>query len=78
MQPAGRTRLAALLLRHVGRGAFTAAMLAGETLQIATLDGGSVVVDGTNGLRVDRVPAIGTGAAASNGTIFKLTRVLGS
>lgn len=75
MQPATKARLAALLQRHVGRGDFTPDVLKGQALQIATLDGGSVVADGRTGLSVDRV-AVSGAITASNGVILKIDRVL--
>lgn len=76
MQPSGQSRVRALLMRHIGRGGFTAGMLAGQKLQIATLDGGSLVADGTSGLSVDRAPVTGAPVQTSNGTLFKIARVL--
>jgi uncharacterized surface protein with fasciclin (FAS1) repeats len=78
MAPGRRAALVRLLEHHIGRGSFTPKMLAGQTLQIATLGGGSVVADGRNGLRIDRVRVTGKAIPAANGTIFKLTRVLGA
>ncbi|MBI1220734.1 MAG: fasciclin domain-containing protein [Rhodobacteraceae bacterium] len=75
MQPTNQARLAALLEHHVGRGNFPPAMLQGQALQIATLDGTSVVADGRTGLSVDRV-AISAAIPASNGVILKIARVL--
>lgn len=75
MQPANKARLLALLQHHVGRGDFTPDMLKGQALQVATLDGTSVVADGRTGLSVDRVPVSGA-VPASNGVILKLDRVL--
>jgi uncharacterized surface protein with fasciclin (FAS1) repeats len=75
MQPANKARLLALLQHHVGRGDFTPDMLKGQALQIATLDGTSVVADGRTGLSVDRVTVSGA-LPASNGVILKIARVL--
>ncbi len=76
MQPAHQGELATLVMQMIGQDNFTPQMLAGQQLQIATLGGGSVVADGKNGLAVNRVPVSGTAIAATNGTIYKLSRVI--
>ncbi|MDE3081507.1 MAG: fasciclin domain-containing protein [Paracoccaceae bacterium] len=76
MAPANKGQLAAILSHHIARGSFTAAMLQGQKLEMATLGQKTLLVDGKGGLYVDRVRVGGTEVDASNGVIFTLDRVL--
>lgn len=76
MTPANKGQLAAILSHHIARGSFTAAMLKGQQLEMATLGPKTLLVDGSNGLYVDHVRVGRTEVDASNGVIFTVDRVL--
>lgn len=76
MKPQNKARLAALLSQHIASGGFTAAMLKGQKLEMATLGPKTLLVDGSRGLYVDHVRIEGKEIDASNGVILTIGRVL--
>jgi len=68
--------LAAILTYHVVPGAVTSDQLAGQRLDAATVNGASVHVNGTNGVRVNNANVTQADIIASNGVIHRIDTVL--
>ncbi|MCB2150492.1 MAG: fasciclin domain-containing protein, partial [Rhodobacteraceae bacterium] len=54
LKPENRDQLVAVLTYHVVPGAVTSDQLAGQRLNVATVNGASVHVDGRKGVRVNK------------------------
>lgn len=69
--------LAAILTYHVVPGAVTSDQLAGQRLDVATVNGGSLHIDGTNGVVINGNTTVTTAnIIASNGVIHVIDTVL--
>ena len=68
--------LAAILTYHVVPGAVTSDQLAGQRLDVATVNGATVHVNGTNGVRVNDATVTQADIMASNGVIHRIDTVL--
>jgi uncharacterized surface protein with fasciclin (FAS1) repeats len=71
-----KAKLAAILKYHVIPGRVKAADVAGKSLQVATVEGSPVSVDGTFGVRVNDAHVIQPDIEASNGVIHVIDSVL--
>jgi len=76
LKPENKDKLAAILTYHVVDGKTKSADLAGKKLDVATLSGASVAVDGTDGVKVGGANVIKADIAASNGVIHVIDAVL--
>ncbi len=76
LQPENKDQLVALLTYHVVPGEVTSDQLAGKTLEVATVEGRKVAVDGTSGVRVNSSTVIAADIAASNGVVHAIDTVL--
>ena len=76
LEPENKDQLIAILTYHVVPGQTLAADLAGQRLSVATVNGESLHVDGTNGVRVDQSNVIQADILASNGVIHVIDKVL--
>lgn len=76
LEPANQEQLAAVLTYHVLPGRVLAADLAGRTLSVDTVNGQSVAVDGTSGVRVNNATVVTPDIMASNGVIHVIDTVL--
>jgi len=74
--PENKDKLTAILTYHVIPGKVMAADLAGKRINVATVNGETVHVDGTNGVRVDKANVISADVGASNGVIHVIDSVL--
>jgi uncharacterized surface protein with fasciclin (FAS1) repeats len=68
--------LAAVLTYHVIPGTVTSDQLAGQRLDVATVNGATVHVNGTNGVRVNNATVTQADIIASNGVIHRIDTVL--
>ncbi len=68
--------LAAILTYHVVPGAVTSDQLVGQRLDVATVNGASVHVNGTNGVTVNNATVTQADIIASNGVIHVIDTVL--
>lgn len=68
--------LAAILTYHVVPGAVTSDQLAGQRLDVATVNGATVHVNGTNGVTVNNATVTQADIMASNGVIHRIDTVL--
>jgi uncharacterized surface protein with fasciclin (FAS1) repeats len=76
LKPENKEKLAAILTYHVVAGKTLSGDLAGKTLDVETLNGASVAVDGTDGVTVGGARVIKADVLASNGVIHVIDKVL--
>jgi uncharacterized surface protein with fasciclin (FAS1) repeats len=76
LKPENKAQLVAVLTYHVVPGAVTSDQLAGQRLDVATVQGQTVRVDGRNGVRVNNARVTQADIMASNGVIHRIDRVL--
>ncbi|MEM1432105.1 MAG: fasciclin domain-containing protein [Pseudomonadota bacterium] len=76
LEPENRDQLVSILTYHVVPGAITSDQLAGQRLDVETVQGGTVHVDGRNGVRVNNARVISADVIASNGVIHAIDTVL--
>lgn len=74
--PENRDQLVAVLTYHVVPGAVTSDQLVGQRLNVTTVQGGTVHVDGTHGVRVNQATVTTPDIIASNGVIHVIDSVL--
>lgn len=68
--------LASILTYHVVSGSVTSDQLAGQRLDVATVNGATVHVNGTNGVTVNNATVTQADIMASNGVIHRIDTVL--
>ena len=76
LQPENRAELVEVLTYHVVPGAVTSDQLAGQRLDVETVQGGTVHIDGRNGVTVNGQNVISADVIASNGVIHAIDGVL--
>lgn len=74
--PENKDQLVAILTYHVVPGAVTSDQLAGQHLDVATVNGAEVRVNGTNGVKVNDATVTTADIIASNGVIHVIDSVL--
>ncbi|WP_366145160.1 fasciclin domain-containing protein [Maricaulis sp.] len=76
LRPENRHELVDILTFHVVPGAITSDQLAGQILSVETVEGSSVLIDATNGVRVGNAEVIQADIQTSNGVIHVVDRVI--
>ena len=76
LRPENKEKLTAILTYHVIPGAVTSDQLAGKRLDVATVNGKTVHVDGRKGVKVNKANVVTADIMASNGVIHVIDRVL--
>jgi uncharacterized surface protein with fasciclin (FAS1) repeats len=76
LKPENKDQLVKVLTYHVIPGAVTSDALVGQRLNVATVQGQTVHVDGTNGVRVNKSNVTTADIIASNGVIHVIDSVL--
>ncbi len=76
LRPENKDQLVAVLTYHVVPGKVMAADLAGKQLEVATVQGSTVDINGTNGVMVDNAEVIQADVIASNGVIHVIDEVI--
>ncbi|MEO0703114.1 MAG: fasciclin domain-containing protein [Pseudomonadota bacterium] len=76
LEPANRDQLVSILTYHVVPGAVTSDQLAGQRLNVATVQGDTVHIDGTNGVTVEDATVTSADILATNGVIHAIDSVL--
>ncbi|TCP39703.1 fasciclin domain-containing protein [Rhodovulum marinum] len=76
LKPENKDQLVKVLTYHVVPGAVTSDQLAGQRLNVATVQGQTVHVDGTHGVRVNKARVTSADIMASNGVIHVIDKVL--
>jgi uncharacterized surface protein with fasciclin (FAS1) repeats len=74
--PENKDQLVAILTYHVVPGAVTSDQLAGKRMDVATVQGTTVHIDGRNGVKVDKAKVTTADIIASNGVIHVVDSVL--
>lgn len=74
--PENKGQLTSILTYHVVPGAVKSKALAGKTLEVKTVQGTTVAVDGTSGVKVDGATVTTADIAASNGIIHVIDTVI--
>jgi len=76
LEPENRDQLVSILTYHVVPGAVTSDQLAGQRLNVATVQGSTVHIDGTSGVQVNDSNVVTADIIASNGVIHVIDKVL--
>lgn len=76
LMPENKDQLTAILTYHVVPGAVMSDQLAGKRMSVATVQGSSVDIDGTDGVTVDGAKVTTADIMASNGVIHVIDSVL--
>jgi uncharacterized surface protein with fasciclin (FAS1) repeats len=77
LKPENKAKLTAILTYHVLPAKIESSALAGKTLTSpATLQGGTLAVDGTKGVKINDATVIAADVKASNGVIHVIDKVL--
>ncbi len=76
LKPENKAQLTAILTYHVVPGRTMSSALAGRNLDVATVNGASVKIDGTKGVRVNEATVTAADIGASNGVIHVIDTVL--
>ncbi len=74
--PENKDQLVSILTYHVVPGAVTSDQLAGQHLDVATVNGAEVRVNGSNGVKVNDATVTTADIIASNGVIHVIDSVL--
>lgn len=76
LKPENKDQLIAILTYHVVPGAVTSDQLAGQRMDVATVQGQTVHIDGRSGVKVNESRVTTADIIASNGVIHVIDRVL--
>ncbi|MFN6925652.1 MAG: fasciclin domain-containing protein [Tabrizicola sp.] len=76
LKPENKAQLVAILTYHVVPGEVTSDQLAGKRLNVATVQGATVHIDGRHGVTVNKSRVTTADIMASNGVIHVIDRVL--
>jgi uncharacterized surface protein with fasciclin (FAS1) repeats len=76
LEEANRDQLVSILTYHVVPGAVMSSDLAGQTLEVETVNGQTVDIDATGDVTVDGATVVQADIAASNGVIHVIDRVI--
>ncbi|MFM9864079.1 MAG: fasciclin domain-containing protein [Micropepsaceae bacterium] len=77
LKPQNKAKLTAILSYHVIGSKIESSALAGKTMTSpATLQGGTIAVDGTKGVKVNDATVVTADVKASNGVIHAIDKVL--
>lgn len=76
LRPENKAKLASILTYHVVPGSVKAADLSGKTLDVTTVQGSTVFVDGTHGVDVDNANVVQADIHTSNGVIHVIDTVI--
>ncbi len=76
LKPENKDQLVKILTYHVVPGAVTSDQLAGQRMDVATVQGQTVHIDGRSGVKVNKSRVTTADIIASNGVIHVIDRVL--
>lgn len=76
LRPENKDQLVSILAYHVVPGAVTSAQLAGKRVSVKTMQGSSVRIDGTDGVKVDDANVVVANVVASNGIVHVIDSVI--
>lgn len=76
LKPENKDRLIAILTYHVTPGKVMSGDLAGQKLEVATVQGSTISIDATDGVKVDGASVVKADIEASNGVIHVIDAVV--
>ncbi|NWH07997.1 MAG: fasciclin domain-containing protein [Alphaproteobacteria bacterium] len=76
LKPENKDQLVAILTYHVVAGKVMSADLSGKAAEVATVEGSSLAVDGTMGVKVNAAMVVTADVGATNGVIHIIDTVL--
>ncbi|NNF23612.1 MAG: fasciclin domain-containing protein [Rhodobacteraceae bacterium] len=76
LRPENKDQLVSILTYHVVPGAVTSAQLGGKRVSVKTVQGSSVRIDGTDGVKVDDANVVVADVVASNGIVHVIDSVI--
>ncbi|WP_428410666.1 fasciclin domain-containing protein [Hyphococcus sp.] len=76
LKPENKDQLIAVLTYHVVPGKVMSKDIAGQTLEVATVQGSTITVDATDGVKVDNASVTTADIKASNGVIHVIDAVV--
>jgi uncharacterized surface protein with fasciclin (FAS1) repeats len=76
LKPENKDQLVAILTYHVVPGKVMSADIAGKTADVKSVEGSSISVDATNGVKVDEATVVTADVEASNGVIHVIDTVI--
>lgn len=76
LKPENKEQLAAVLTYHVLPGKVMSGDIAGKTLEATTVQGSTVAIDASNGVKVDGANVIAADIEATNGVIHVIDAVI--
>ena len=76
LKPENKDQLVSILTYHVLSGKVYSKSLAGKQIEAATVQGTTVSVDGTNGVKIDNANVVKADIKTSNGVIHVIDTVL--
>tara|TARA_B110000438_G_scaffold166796_1_gene159532 strand:- start:4210 stop:4695 length:486 start_codon:yes stop_codon:yes gene_type:complete len=76
LKPENKAQLVAVLTYHVVPGKIMSSDIAGKTMDVATVQGGELSVDATDGVKVDNATVVAADIETSNGVIHVIDQVV--
>ena len=76
LKPENKDQLIAVLTYHVVPGKIMSTDIAGQTTQVETVQGSSLSVDATNGVKIDQATVITADIETDNGVIHVIDQVV--
>ena len=76
LKPENKDKLIAVLTYHVVPGKVMSGAIAGKKLDVATVQGGMIVVDGTMGVMINDAKVVSPDIATTNGVIHVIDKVI--
>lgn len=76
LKPENKDQLVAVLTYHVVPGKVMSGDIAGKTMDVATVQGGNLAVDATDGVKINDANVVTADIEASNGVIHVIDKVV--
>ncbi|MEZ5892236.1 MAG: fasciclin domain-containing protein [Parvularculaceae bacterium] len=76
LKPENKDKLVAILTYHVVPGAVKSDSLAGKKLDVKSVQGSSISIDATNGVKINNANVVKADIEASNGVIHVIDQVI--
>lgn len=76
LKPENKAQLVAVLTYHVVSGKIMSADIAGKSMDVASIQGGELSVDATDGVKIDNANVVAADIETSNGVIHVIDQVV--